>query len=719
MSKSKKTSKIDEAELAAICSREFQDAKMLNDEIVDDRIKALDYYNQEPFGNEEEGLSKYVSSDVHDAVEWAMPQLVDIFVGGDTPVVFTPENADDVAAADVESKYCQYVFSRQNNGVIKSITWFKDALLQKNGIVKVYWDEPVKVEREEYKDKTSQEYMALSQDPEFEIEEVTITVNNREFSEDEYTRVLKSLLVIDAARVDAEARYHIIGHRKSVVGQVRIENVPPENFFMKKTHNSIFVNEAAYCAELSEVTRSELIEDGYDKELVDSLPAGRIEAMTDERWARNRKEGYLPNSSGKTSAGDRSMETVTIVDHYIRADYNGDGIAELRHVRTCGNGCEYVLENEEVDRNIYHAITPNLLSYKFYGKSMAEILFDIQRAKSQLWRNMFDNAMYSTMPRKVISGNVDVDALLNYVAGGIIRKDPTASIENETTPFVAPEVFPMLDKLDGVRAERSGFSKDTMGLNPEALANSTNLVGMTIMAQSQLLIKMVATTFAHSGFKSMMEHIRELVMKYERKERVFDLTGEFLQTNPRSWRKNRDSVVKVGIGFAGKNEELSLLSELLKLQKELVTAQGGAIDGVLTNAMGIFNTIKKLCQRMGFKDVTSFFQNPAEYQPPPPKPSLAELTLQAQVDKANNDMKLKEAEQGQDFVKAQTDKKFKFAELAQKERLALAEIESREYLAEKELLYKYGKDANELQRRVLTSAIKTTMATEKEEEDEE
>lgn len=704
-SKRKQGEKMTDEQLAAICDREFNDAQLLTTEIVDDRIKALDYYNQEKFGNEEEGLSQFVSSDVHDTVEWVMPQLIDIFVGGDTPILFEAENAEDVKPAEIESKYCQYVFSRQNAGVINSITWFKDALLQKNGVVKAYWDEPVKVEREEYKNKTSNEYMMLLNDPEYEIDEVTITVNEREFSEDEYTRVLQAVMPQDAAKIDSEARYHIVGYRKRNVGQVRIENVAPENFFIARRHNSIFINDAQYCGEWSEKTRSELVEMGYDRELVDSLPAGDISQLTDERWARNQKEGNLPDASNSQSGmGDKAREIVTIVDHYIRADFNGDGIAELRHVRTVGKGCEYILENDEVDRSIYHAITPNLLSYKFFGKSLAEILFDLQRAKSQLWRNVFDNTMYSTLPRKIISGNVDVEGLLTYVAGGVIRKDANATIENETTPFVANEVFPILDRMDGIRAERSGFSKETMGLNPDALSNSTNLVGMAIMAQSQLLVKMIATTFAHSGFKTLMEHIRELVLKYEKKERVFDLTGEFLETDPRSWRKQRNSVPKVGIGHAGKNEELSLLTNLLDLQQKLVEAQGGAIDGPLTNATGIYNTIKRLCQRMGFKDVSSYFQNPAEYQAPPPKPSVAELTLKAQTEKINSDAKIKQADQVQTAVKDKKDSEFKFAELAQRERLEMAKIESDERIAEMDLIYKYGKDATERQQLAIEAA---------------
>jgi hypothetical protein len=232
-----------------------------------------------------------------------------------------------------------------------------------------------------------------------------------------------------------------------------------------------------------------------------------------------------------------------------------------------------------------------------------------------------------------------------------------------------------------------------MGLNPEALANATNPVGMSIMAQSQLLTKMIATIFANSGFKSLMEHIRELVLKYEDKEKIFDLTGEMLQTDPRSWRKERSSVVKVGIGFAGKQEEISVMNTLLTLQEKFIMAQGGQIDGALTNAKGIFNTVNRLCRRMGVKDAVTYFQDPSTYEPPAPQPTLAEKTLQLNQENLNAQAQIQDAKVGQDQQKLNDEKDYNLAKLQQDERLSILTLESNERIAEKELLYKYGKDS--------------------------
>lgn len=702
----KKDPKMTQSDLGTLCSREFYQSQDYMDVIQSERKSSLNAYNQEPYGNEEDGLSKFISTDVRDTIEWIMPQLVDIFVGGDTPVIFEPQNDQDTAAAETESDYCQYIFLRQNHGAIITSVWFKDALLQKNGIIKCYWRDQVRIEREEYKNKTGQDYLALQQDDEYEIEEVTITVNEKEYDEAEYGRILQAITDPQSqAAIENDARYEIIGHRKKNVGQVVIENVPPENFVVQRGHPSIFLKDAGYCCEFEEKTRSELVEEGYDKDLVWSLPSNQeIVNKSDEAATRFRKEGGQALSRS-TEFVDKSREVILVYNHFIRADFNNDGHAELRFVRTVGLNGEHVLENEEVDRNIYHAITPYINSHKFFGRSIADNLRDLQKAKSQLWRNFFDNAMYSTLPRKIISGNVDVDALLSYVPGGVVKKDLNATVENDVVPFVSGEVMPLMDRLDSARAERTGFSRDAAGLDPAALANSTNMVAMTIMAQSQLLIKMIATIFANSGYSDMMLNIRELLMKYEKQERIFQLSGAFMKANPRDWRTQRTTKVRVGIGYAGKVEMLSMLNGIFQNQTLMVQAQQGA-NGPMVNAGGIYNVQKHMLRLMGITDCENYFQDPQTYQPPAPAPTLAEIGLKANIDDMKNKTTINQADQTLKVKQMDQDHELNLAKLTQAERFHAQELAQKAEQFDKELIYKYGSDAHASAARVADTAHK-------------
>jgi len=135
------------------------------------REKAMDYYNGHMAMDMPtlEGRSSAVSTDVQDTVEGLMPPLMEIFFGGDDVVRFMPSGPNDVDAADQESEYVNHVFTQLNPGFMVMYSFVKDALLQKNGIVKVFWDEEIEEERETYYDLTDDQLAFLAADPDVEI----------------------------------------------------------------------------------------------------------------------------------------------------------------------------------------------------------------------------------------------------------------------------------------------------------------------------------------------------------------------------------------------------------------------------------------------------------------------------------------------------------------------------------------------------------------------
>src|SRR3546814_4127730 len=106
-------------------------------DIATERAKAWDFYLSKPLGNEIEGQSHVVTSDVADVVDSIMPSLLRLFTTADNLVSFDPVGPEDGEAAEQESDYVNYVFFKQNPSFEIPYTWFFDALVQKNGIVKI------------------------------------------------------------------------------------------------------------------------------------------------------------------------------------------------------------------------------------------------------------------------------------------------------------------------------------------------------------------------------------------------------------------------------------------------------------------------------------------------------------------------------------------------------------------------------------------------------
>ena len=136
-----------------------------------ERAKSIDYYLGDVTSDipDEVDRSKAVSTDVFDTIEGMMPYLMDTFCGGDQVVRFEPKGPEDVEAAEQETDYVNHVVMEQNPGVLIFNTMFKDALLSKTGLVKVYWDTREDEEEETFYDMDDAQFAMFVSDPDLEI----------------------------------------------------------------------------------------------------------------------------------------------------------------------------------------------------------------------------------------------------------------------------------------------------------------------------------------------------------------------------------------------------------------------------------------------------------------------------------------------------------------------------------------------------------------------
>lgn len=164
--------KMTTGELTAIIDREASAALNMQSELSKQRQDALDLYFGAATGDlaiDDPNRSKVVSRDVMDTIEWILPSLLRIFTSGDETVRFEPQGPEDEASAKQATEYCNYIFNRDNPGFLILYTFFKDALLQKNGISKIWWEEKETVEKRTVYGISDEAYSLLIADPDIEI----------------------------------------------------------------------------------------------------------------------------------------------------------------------------------------------------------------------------------------------------------------------------------------------------------------------------------------------------------------------------------------------------------------------------------------------------------------------------------------------------------------------------------------------------------------------
>ena len=624
----KKIIELSDPKLRSLLSNQIDNALgYLGGHLSQSRRKSLEYYLGDKLGTEIDGRSQVVSTDVSDTVESILPNLLRVFTASDNVVRCDPVTAEDVPLAEQASAYLNHVFYKENNGFQLLYNFFKDALIEKNGFLKIYYDESETVEHETYKNLTKAEKDALN-DTKDEIEEVEEEVFEDESAKEDYEKLIEQYEArgVDVSQVQKPdfTLYNCKIKRTKKAGKVKIESVPPEEFLISRNAKSI--DDADFVSHKVLMSRSDLVAMGYDEDDVNSLPKSDEDIFNTEEIVRSRNIDEF----NIDSSTDKSTEKVLIYESYVRYDFDEDGIAELRKIISAGDSGSMVLENMPCDNIPFVTITPIPMPHRFYGRSISELVEDIQLMKSTVMRQLLDN-MYLTNNNRVaiMDGMVNMDDLLTTRPGGVVRtkQPPNQVMQPLQAQPISNQAFPMLNYLDTVREARTGITKSAQGLDADTLNSKTATGVNTLMTQTQMRSELIARIFAETGVKDLFRKIFELMIKYQDKEKIVMLNNQYVPVRPTEWKDKFNINIVVGLGTGSKEQQIMMLNNILERQLQAFQLQGGKEMPMVT-LKNMYNTLSKIIENAGLKNVESYFVNPdvgKQMMPPPAPPPLTPI----------------------------------------------------------------------------------------------
>ena len=623
---------MDEVQLGSIVSGEITDAlNHFDSEYTQDRLRALDFYLGEPLGNEVEGRSAVVATELADTVEAIMPNLMRVFTTNDKYVRFAPRSGEDVEAAEQASDYVNYIIQNKNDGYNLLHTFFKDALLFRAGVIKFFYEEVEEVDEEEYNGLTEAELVLLLNDPSVEI------VEQRE-------TVMQSMMDEDGVEVPLDVQYDLSVRVTRKSGEIKAINVPPEEFLVSR--HTVSLDDAHFVAHRTSMTVSELVSMGYDRDIIEQY-AGENELDTD-REVNNRFQD-LEAATGVDPA-DPTLRSVIYHECIMNVDFDGDGIAERRRICAIGGDGSYILHNEPWDHMPFAVCSPILMPHRLIGRSIYDLTEDLQVIKTTLMRQYLDSVYSSTLPRMIaVEGQVNLDDLLDGSAGGIIRARQPGMVQQITGASVGGEIRPLMDYLDSVKENRTGMSKASMGLSPDALQSSTASAVAATVRGAQVKLESYARTMAETGVKDLFKGILHLVLKHDNKPKVFRLRNSFVPINPAEWKSQFDIIVQVGLGTTDDETKIAFLTQVAAKQEQILTQLGP--QNPIVSIEQYVNTLRSIAEIGGFKDVDQFFNSPqmirqqmmmqqAQQQAPQPDPKLVELEQEMALKRQRMEMEI-------------------------------------------------------------------------------
>lgn len=635
--------------------------------INSERETALDYYKgvmddmRTP-----RGRSSAKSSDVADAVETALPDLIEIFTGSDDVAVFAPVGPEDEEAAQQETDYINHVFFDENNGYEILYSAIKDALQAKTGIFKWY-GVTEKGEDEIFKGKTMDEFLVALMQHQDRIELKT---------EIEYDEM--------GQPVTESVDYIIKGEERFCA---KVCSVPPEDFAVSR--DTVDLKEAPYVAHRIRIRAYELIKRGIKKSIVDMLPAY---GMYDVGVKEARDIGFTIQD---TTGGLGDHRLVEIVEHYLDGE---DGRIRI----TTDGACAIVVEKAQpCPRVPFSAITPFPVAHQFYGQSLADKLLEIQRIKTTLLRLMLDSGFFAMNQRMY----VNMKKANQWTFADLMRNEPNVPIRGDgpASETIQPvpsaglnfDVMGAMEYVSVMAEGRTGIVRNAQGLNPDTLHETAS--GAAALATSAMKrLRLMARNMAQ-GIGDMFVGLHDLLRENATGSSVARLRNQWVEIDPTAWGVRNDMTIEVGVGASNKEMQAALLTRGLEFMQGVIQMQGG-VQGPFVREENVYAFGKRFLEKgLEFKSADPFWSDPnAEDAPPPPEPAPDPEMLKMQAEQQMQAQRL-EFDKEKAAVDLEMAREKAAAELELEQMKAQAKLESERENAALKMQFEREKAEQEMQ----------------------
>lgn len=536
---------------------------------------------------EKRSLSTYVDRTVMETVEWAMPGLMRVFAGGDEIIRFEPRTpAQEQAAADATLYVNQVVFGRSMFRLIHDT--LKDGLYQRVGWCLAH------APREEH--QTMERFTGLS------LQEAQAMI-----ADTEARGGVAEVEQYPDPSVPGGMACAVTVRRRVVTHDVRLDPVPSENVLVSSEAED--VEHARFVAHWEVRTATQLMQEGYSRDVIDELPVYGSEDAPEEKSVGLGVNGDTSDTEETDAFENRRFK---VYEAWLDVDLNGDGMAEKAKVVYVGDGSDTkILSVEEwpLYRAPLFAACSVPMPHQMVGLCLADLVSDVQDLRTDMTRSYLDALSFANSGELVVdygsnqTGWVDIDSILSRRPGGAYRVRGGASITPLPVATSASEAVQGLQLTDQLVERRSGVTSRTQSLDADTLQQTAT--GASIMEEAiNQRLEMIARVYAEMFFKPLGRYVLNLLHRYHDKAVQVRLKGRFMDFDPRKWDPDMDISVAVGLGTGSRQKMLAAYQQILQIQQSFIAQLSTASPVRLSN---IIYTCHKMVEAAGLEAPERFF----------------------------------------------------------------------------------------------------------------
>jgi hypothetical protein len=559
--------------------------------------------------------SSAVSSDVSDAIETLLPDLIEIFIGGDDVVSFIPQKATDVEAAKQETAYLHHVAFQENPGFLNIYTAIKDALLLKTGVFHWEWEEEIEEQVEDFTGKNAVELQLAAQDGQIsnvkdETPDIDIRTGEKTFS-----------FTVTRTKDKSRAKYWAIA---------------PDDF--AATSDTVNIAETTYCCERQRPRVQDLIAIGFDEDKVRALPSYGADENQVMEQARDTAGEHISSGGGADDTSD-DLRQVEIRKHCIRTLGEGNKL-ELWCIYTDEQAVTEIYR-EKITAIPYAVGSPYLVAHRLIGRSVADLLIEVMKLKTAFIRMVADSGYFAVNQRFEIA---DTGAN-SFTLSDLLRNEPMVPVRSKTGNAIRPinagglsfDAYKALEYFSTVAESRTGVVRNAQGLNPDTL-HDTAKGAMMLLSAAQKRTRMIARVLAETLIKPLFLGLHQIIRENGKAASEAQLLGKWVQVDPTKWAERNAMTVEVGLGAAGKDAEIAAINSIAEDMKHIVEVQGGA-QGPLVTLENVYKVATDKAKKLGVRAPEEYYTDPKspegqaaiQAMANKPDPETAKLAAESQL----------------------------------------------------------------------------------------
>lgn len=576
----------------------------------------------------DEGRSEIIMTVLRDTVLQMMPSLLRILFGEEAAVEYAPNKADQVELAAHLTKYVLDVVLQQDNpGFLIYHDWFKDALVKRIGVVKIYPDSGTEKKSYTTLYQTYDQVVVLASDD-------TVTIDS-----------LEPCKTAPPGQPLWDVEWSQVQHWN----RIRLTCIPPEEYIYTKgartTDNSPHVpGVATFVGHRTKLTRSQLRAIDISEEDIDAYAGIDNTLDMNAEEIQRQRDGIKADDETNREESQKSL----FIEGYALLALEGDnGIARLYRVNLLGPANTIIGDPEPVARRPFAVICPDPTPHSIEGSGVSDYTMDLQLIMSAIWRALLDSLVMALNPRiAYVEGEVSLEDILNVELGAPIRtrSAPANALQIIDHPFVGQNALPVLEKLAEVLKNRVGVSDASSGLDPGALQSTTAMAVAATQSKAQESLEKIARVFAETGIKQMFRMILELMVENPDAQRMIKVNGQYVPLDPRPANANLDVRVNVAIGAGTVAERIGALTESAASMEQMMQVLGP--ENPAFTLQQYVQHKQRILKLRGFADAALMWGNPG-YQPPPQDPNKQDpniMIAQAEQKKAEAEVFKKQAD---------------------------------------------------------------------------